>query len=133
MRNARHVLMLTVACWLVACSPPPTEELLSITFGSGANAPPVEVDTLCSNGGCDALAEVEAFRVTEIRLKGARFLAEVEAEEIAKRQIGSLSGGQLQRAIAAHRRYTLTFNEPEARLVAAARFGALLQAARAAR
>ena len=36
-----------------------TNEALSISYGSGEFAPPVEADILCSNGGCDGLEQVE--------------------------------------------------------------------------
>lgn len=55
----RPALFLT-ALLAAGCEPPPTSELLYITFGSGELAPPVEVDTLCDNGGCDGLEQLEA-------------------------------------------------------------------------
>jgi hypothetical protein len=42
------------------CQNPDTSSMLSITFGPGEFAPPVEVDSNCSNGGCDGLEELEA-------------------------------------------------------------------------
>jgi len=39
----------------VGCEPPTSEDLLLITFDDSANAPPVEVDVVCINGGCDPL------------------------------------------------------------------------------
>jgi hypothetical protein len=52
--------LLAWALSMVGCSSTPTEELLSITFGDGPAAPPVEVDTLCGNGGCQTSAELAA-------------------------------------------------------------------------
>jgi len=48
-----------VAILALACEPPPTEELLAITFGAGAKAPPVELDVDCEDGGCMGLVELE--------------------------------------------------------------------------
>lgn len=41
-----------------ACGPSATEDALAITFGSGAGAPPVQVDVDCLNGGCESIEEL---------------------------------------------------------------------------
>ncbi len=51
--------LLAVALCAVACEPPPTEDLLSITYGTGEFAPPVRVDVACETGGCDGLEFLE--------------------------------------------------------------------------
>jgi len=42
------------------CQSPDTSSMLSITYGSGEFAPPVEVDTNCDDGGCDGLEQLQA-------------------------------------------------------------------------
>src|SRR5512140_3617391 len=54
------ILALLAGLLGAGCELTPTEDLLSISFGTGASAPPIEVDTLCGNGGCDQAAEIEA-------------------------------------------------------------------------
>ncbi len=48
--------------WLIVtgCTSIPNSERLSISFGAGELAPPVEVDIRCENGGCDSRDQLEA-------------------------------------------------------------------------
>jgi len=48
------------ALGVTGCQPSETSDQLRISFGTGEFAPPVEADTLCSNGGCDGFEQVEA-------------------------------------------------------------------------
>lgn len=48
------------ALGVTGCEPSDTSDQLRITFGAGEYAPPVEADTLCSNGGCDGFEQLEA-------------------------------------------------------------------------
>jgi len=48
------------ALGVTGCEPAATSDFVRITFGAGEFAPPVEADTLCSNGGCDGFEQLEA-------------------------------------------------------------------------
>jgi len=44
-----------VVLFTVGCEPPASEDLLLITFDDSENAPPLDIDVVCVNGGCEPL------------------------------------------------------------------------------
>lgn len=53
-------MIVGVAAFAATGCQPDTSSLLSITYGNGQYAPPVRVDTVCDNGGCDGLEQLDA-------------------------------------------------------------------------
>lgn len=52
MTKLAHIVSGALLAAAIGCAPPPTAELLTIGFGGGYGAPPIQLDVDCSNGGC---------------------------------------------------------------------------------